>query len=440
MRQTNTTVVETETQLSLGWRERLSPSKLSKIPGRYNLPRMFRKSGHSTKQMREPVPTQSIAALNRSFKITDTFELLKTRKWSVFDVQYAVVTGLCIFSMWIVEPSAPIIKTAAGLGYLLLLLMPATRQFFLPSWPIWSYLLFFFSSRFIPYDIRPDIFVKVLPALEDILYGTNFSNFFSKWTHPVLDVIAWIPYGIGHFSNPAVCSVIMFIYASPGTLPMFAKSFGWMNALGVSIQLFFPCTPPWYERLHGLEPAKYGMQGSPAGLARIDALFGVDMYTTSFTTAPVPFGAFPSLHAAAAILEALFISHCFPKLKGLCLGYVCWICWATMYLNHHYAVDLLGGGIIAYSIFFTVRKFWLPRPQAGKKYRWEYEYVEVGQTKKSKALDEELGYTSVRAGKRSAEWGDEFTVLDSFMHSGSSSGSSSPTSPVRSDRSNRRTD
>ncbi|KAI1139372.1 PAP2-domain-containing protein [Hypoxylon sp. FL0543] len=439
MQQTNT-VVETETQIPLGWRERLSPSKIDKIPGRYNLPRMFRKSGHSTKQMREPGPTRSVAALQTSFKITDTFELLRTRRWSVFDVQHVVLAGLCIFSIWIIEPSAPIIKTAAGLGYLLLLLMPITRQFFLPSWPIWTYLLYFFSSRFIPYDIRPDIFVKVLPALEDILYGTNFSSTFAKWTNPVLDVFAWFPYGIGHFGLPAVCSAIMFIFAAPGTVPMFAKSFGWMSTLGVSIQLFFPCTPPWYERLHGLEPAKYGMQGSPAGLARIDALFGVDMYTTSFTTAPVPFGAFPSLHAADAILEALFISYCFPKLKGLCIFYVCWICWATMYLNHHYAVDLLGGGIIAYSIFFVVKKFWLPRPQPGKTYRWQYEYVEVGEMKKSKALDEELGYGHVGAGKRSVDYVNEFTVLDSFMHSGSSSGSSSPTTSTRSDRSNRRTD
>lgn len=232
----------------------------------------------------------------------------------------------------------------------------------------------------------------------------------------------------------------MFIFAAPGTLPMFAKSFGWMSVLGVSIQLFFPCTPPWYERLHGLEPAKYGMQGSPAGLARIDALFGIDMYTTSFTTAPVPFGAFPSLHAADAILEALFITYCFPKLKGLCLFYVCWICWATMYLNHHYAVDLLGGGIIAYSIFAVVRKYWLPIQQPGKTYRWQYEYVEIGATKKNKPLDEELGYGPVGAAKRSADLSDEFTVLDSFMHSGSSSGNSSPTSSIRSDKSDRRRD
>ncbi|OTB03155.1 hypothetical protein M426DRAFT_180537 [Hypoxylon sp. CI-4A] len=435
------TIVETETQLPLGWRDRLSPSKLSSIPGRYNLPRMFRQSGHSTKQMREHGhgSTKGISALQTSFRVTDSFELLRTRKWSVFDLQYLVLASLTTFSMWIMEPAAPIIKTIIGLGYLTLLFMPITRQFFLPSWPIWTYLIFFFSSRFIPYDIRPDIFVKVLPALEDILYGTSLSNFFSRWNHPILDVFAWFPYGLGHFGLPAICSAVMFVFAAPGTVPMFAKSFGWMSATGVATQLFFPCTPPWYERLHGLEPAKYGMQGSPAGLARIDALFGVDMYTTSFTTAPVPFGAFPSLHAADAVLEALFISYCFPRLKGFCIFYVCWICWATMYLNHHYGVDLLGGGLMAYSIFYTVRKFWLPRPQAGKLYRWEYEYVEVGEMKKSKALDEELGYGPMGAGKRSVDFGDEFTVLDSFRHSRSSSGSSSPRSS-RSDRSNRRMD
>lgn len=49
------------------------------------------------------------------------------------------------------------------------------------------------NHRFIPFDIRPDILVKVLPALEDILYGMNFSNTFSQWNHPVVDIIAWFP-------------------------------------------------------------------------------------------------------------------------------------------------------------------------------------------------------------------------------------------------------
>ncbi|RYP89546.1 hypothetical protein DL770_004319 [Monosporascus sp. CRB-9-2] len=278
---------------------------------------------------------------------------------------------------------------------------------------------------FVPYDVRPLVSVKVLPALEDILYGADLSNIISEYTNPILDLLAWFPYGIGHFGLPAVCSALMFLFAAPGTTPYFARSFGWMSILGVAMQLVFPCTPPWYEKLHGLEPAQYGMQGSPAGLARIDALFGVDLYTTSFTTAPVPFGAFPSLHAADAALEALFMSYCFPKLRGFCIFYVAWLCWATMYLNHHYAVDLIGGIAIAVSIFLVVKARWLPQQQPDRTHRWEYSSVDLGLVKK--VPDEECGLR-----RNSDTWSD---------HSGCSSSTliASPVTPKAENQWNRET-
>ena len=230
----------------------------------------------------------------------------------------------------------------------------------------------------------------MLPALENVMYGANLSNILSEHTHAVLDVIAWVPYGLGHFALPLVCSIFMFLFAAPGTTPVFARAFGYMSMLGVTIQLVFPCTPPWYEKLHGLEPAHYGMEGSPAGLRRIDELLGVDMYTTSFTTAPVPFGAFPSLHAADAILEALFLQYCFPRFRPFFVFYAVWISWSTMYLNHHYAVDLVGGGIFAAAAYYLARTRFLPRPQLDKSTRWEYEYVEHGDRPRS--VDEEHGY------------------------------------------------
>jgi len=137
----------------------------------------------------------------------------------------------------------------------------------------------------------------------------------------------------------------MFIFGPPGTVPVFARSFGYMNIIGVLIQLTFPCSPPWYENLYGLAPANYSMPGSPAGLAAIDKLFGIDLYTSTFTASPMVFGAFPSLHAGSATIEALFMSRTFPKLKGLFIIYALWLCWATMYLSHHYAVDLVGGAL-----------------------------------------------------------------------------------------------
>lgn len=268
--------------------------------------------------------------------------------------------------------------------------------------------------------------MRVLPALENVLYGANLSNILSAHKHPVLDILAWLPYGIMHFGAPAVCPLIMFIFAAPGTAPLFARSFGWMSILGVTIQLCFPCTPPWYENENGLVPAAYGMPGSPAGLARVDQIFGIDLYTTNFTSAPLPFGAFPSLHAANAVLEALFMIHCFPQFRTLFIIYAGWVWWATMYLSHHYAIDLVGGGIIAAIIFYIVRARWLPRRQADKLTRWEYEYIEIGET--NETFDDEHGnyFNASLLSHRRASSSDGWT-LGSGSSWGSSSGTLSPT-------------
>lgn len=275
----------------------------------------------------------------------------------------------------------------------------------------------------------------MLPALENVLYGANLSNILSAHTHWVLDLLAWLPYGLGHFALPAVCSAVIFLFAAPGSTPAFAKAFGYMSILGVALQLILPCTPPWYEKLHGLEPAHYGMQGSPAGLARVDALLGFDMYTTSFTTAPVPFGAFPSLHSADATLEALFMQYFFPRLRPLFIFYVGWVWWATMYLNHHYAVDLVGGSLIAAMTYYITRSRWLPRVQPDKTTRWEHEYIEYGD--RPRGRDEESGYhfgygyglgLLERSGlSDSDEWTIGSTSSFDSMSRGETSGSASST-------------
>lgn len=140
------------------------------------------------------------------------------------------------------------------------------------------------------------------------------------------------------------------------------------------------------------------MPGSPAGLARIDQLFGLDLYTSNFVASPIVFGAFPSLHAGWATLEAMFLSHVFPKLRPFFIAYIMWIWWATMYLSHHYAVDLVGGSLrewfrpstlqvfswltnsftVAGVVFYIAKANFLPRVQMDKDFRWDYDYVEIG--------------------------------------------------------------
>jgi hypothetical protein len=107
-----------------------------------------------------------------------------------------------------------------------------------------------------------------------------------------------------------------------------------------------------YEIIHGLTPANYKMPGSPGGLLRIDRVFGTHGYANTFGAAPLVFGAFPSLHSGSAVMEALFLSHFFPSLKPVYWAYTGVLWWATMYLSHHYLIDLTGGACLSVMVFY----------------------------------------------------------------------------------------
>ncbi|CAH1759646.1 5423_t:CDS:2 [Entrophospora sp. SA101] len=148
------------------------------------------------------------------------------------------------------------------------------------------------------------IFTSVLPALENIIYGDNISVIIAKNTNIAKDLLAWIPYGILHFSLPFLTSLGIWLVGIKGigikgVLPVFSRAFGYMNIAGVLTQLIFPCSPPWYEYAYGIDtPASYSIPGEAGGLKRIDKLFNSTTYEKAFSGSPMVFGAFPSLHSA----------------------------------------------------------------------------------------------------------------------------------------------
>ncbi|KAK0549142.1 Phosphatidylinositol:ceramide phosphoinositol transferase (IPC synthase) [Tilletia horrida] len=279
-------------------------------------------------------------------------------------VKYAILLGFALFSLWIMRVPGFPLKLGIPLLYTIVLLLPITSQFFLPASPILCWLLLFYSSKFIPASTRPHIWVSLLPTLETIWYGANISDLLTRFGHPILDILAWFPYGVIHFVAPFVVAACLFVFGPPGSVKVFGSAFGFMNLIGVFVQVLLPCAPPWYELREGLTPANYSMKGSPAGLARIDALFHGHGYTLTFSNAPVPFGAFPSLHASCATMEALFCSYFFPIALNMFRGrlrvdtrvfywtYCFWLYWCTMYLMHHYLIDLVAGGCLATLCFY----------------------------------------------------------------------------------------
>ncbi|SCZ95250.1 BZ3500_MvSof-1268-A1-R1_Chr11-2g03383 [Microbotryum saponariae] len=353
------------------------------------------------------------------------------------DWPYAFLVIVAMFSLCVM-PQHILFKVFLVGIYTAALLVPFTSQFVLPATPIFGWLILFFSSQFIPTKYRPHIWVSVLPTLESVLYGANISDILTRYTSPFLDVLAWIPYGVVHFAGPFFVAAFLFVFSPPGALKFWGSAFGYLNLVGVMIQIIFPCAPPWYEIREGLIPANYGMHGSPGGLARIDAIFGGNGYNNTFTNAPVPFGAFPSLHAGCSTMEALFLSHFFPKGRVFYWSYVFWLYWSTMvsrlhlyqtslYLTHHYLIDLVAGGSLACAYFY----YYLARMPDELRHPTA---LVNGKFLNATPLDEEVGMASTMLnGNGYGGWDsideEEEEMLDRFGASANPSTSSSTSSP-----------
>ncbi|KAH9475186.1 Inositol phosphorylceramide synthase catalytic subunit aur1 [Psilocybe cubensis] len=294
----------------------------------------------------------AVARLDKSLNPAVTLNRLRAHNFTRWDSLYIFHFANATFWITLMQDPAYPKKLAIPILYAIALLIPFTSQFFVPATPVFSWILSWYSSRFMPSAWRPSISVSLLPTLESVLYGANISDILTRFTHPILDILAWLPYGVVHFTCPFVVAIFLWLFRSKQTLHLWARTFGYMNLVGVLIQIVLPCSPPWYELIHGLTPANYGMKGSPGGLARIDALFHSSSYTTGFTNSPLVFGAFPSLHAGNATLEAFFLSHFFPQVRNYIWAYATVLYWATMYLTHHYLIDVVGGACLATAFFY----------------------------------------------------------------------------------------
>ena len=43
-------------------------------------------------------------------------------------------------------------------------------------------------------------------------FGANILDLLARYTHPILDVIAWLPYGVGHFTVPFIVTIFLWLF------------------------------------------------------------------------------------------------------------------------------------------------------------------------------------------------------------------------------------
>lgn len=126
-------------QTLIGW-----PS----VPG---LNRMRRKLGSRMRSGQSP--GSSLAKLQTSFKPEDTIRSLRAHKWTIYDCQYILLAVLGALCLSIMEYPGLILKTVVSTLLMISLILPITRQFFLPFLPVVAWLLLFFSCRYVIVDL-----------------------------------------------------------------------------------------------------------------------------------------------------------------------------------------------------------------------------------------------------------------------------------------------
>lgn len=157
-------------------------------------------------------------------------------------VHYIFLGSIMLF-VFITNPAPWIFKILFYCFLGTLFIIPATSQFFFNALPILTWVALYFTSSYFPDDRRPPITVKVLPAVETILYGDNLSDILATSTNSFLDILAWLPYGLFHFGAPFVVAAILFVFGPPTVLQGYAFAFGYMNLFGVIMQNVFPAAP-----------------------------------------------------------------------------------------------------------------------------------------------------------------------------------------------------
>lgn len=188
----------------------------------------------------------AVLSLNTSLDPTATFAKIRGHNWTPLQI-ILVVGNTLLAGFWVALMSTSSIyplNLLLPVVYIAALIIPITSQFFLPATPVFAWVITYFTSRLLPPSYRPGISVSILPTLESVLYGANISDILTRFTHPALDFVAWLPYGVVHFTAPFVVAAFLWLFRQKTALRYWAYAFGYMNLTGVIVQLLFPCAPP----------------------------------------------------------------------------------------------------------------------------------------------------------------------------------------------------
>ena len=270
--------------------------------------------------------------------------------------------------------------TYGGTVLVLAHLGPRGRQVLLFLLPFILTGVIYDSQRYWGPHVRGTPHIAEPYLLERSLFGVpspdgplTLNEWFGLHLHPVLDLIAGGAYltFVGIFMAVALLLTLRIYRAgvaagggaagggdigdawSPERRFWTAQALVWcflvVNVVGYATWYLYPAAPPWYIEAYGLETVLLDVPGSPARAARFDRLLGTGFFAGMYGYESNPFGAIPSLHISYPTLSVFFAFR-LGALRTVALAFLAVMCFAAVYLNHHYVIDVVLGvlyGLVA---------------------------------------------------------------------------------------------
>jgi inositol phosphorylceramide synthase catalytic subunit len=188
----------------------------------------------------------------------------------------------------------------------------------------------------------------------------SLPDYFYAHHHPALDVLAAIPYGT--FIYASIAYATMLFVRDSRAIQRFAWTFLLVNLLGFATYHLYPAAPPWYFHAYGCRADLFASASEGSSLARVDTWLGFRYFAAFYGRSNDVFGAMPSLHVAYPLLMALEGWRRHGRLgKALTGSFFLVMCWAAVYLDHHWVLDVVAGIACTLVVYSAVSWFFARR-------------------------------------------------------------------------------
>jgi membrane-associated phospholipid phosphatase len=266
-------------------------------------------------------------------------------------------TAACLV-IFIHTPSFPTPDKILVFGTFVALMFGVARQWLKRFVPFVGLLLVYESFRGLVPQLNTHVNFMFMPDADKFLFFGHLPTAVLQrlWWHGSVQWYDFVFYGAYtlHFVLPFALAVIIW-RLKDSEYWRYVTAYVTVSFMGFLTFLLFPAAPPWMANDRGL------IEPITRVSSAVWAAFGIHDFPSIYNKiSPNPVAAMPSLHAAYAMLFALFITTLFKnRWRWLAWIYPLLIWVGTIYQGEHYAIDAVVG--IVYALIAFVASSYLIR-------------------------------------------------------------------------------